>query len=221
MALRFVPIALTAAAVGGSFVGSTSGEPSSLSQSKIVVLRSGVTTSKVLDAYGAVLKNASKKDASQVFVQGNLVDAHGTIVAGVTPVIPVIPAGATYYWGGSVPHKSNTHPVRFEVRVSSADFSGTGAKLPLVTSVKLGSDGYNTLVKGRVKNTVGFRLSMIASINAVFLNARGKVLGGANSYLDSDLPKGRTALFEINAFKIIPRKQIGSVHVTMDAERVP
>jgi hypothetical protein len=110
---------------------------------------------------------------------------------------------------------------RFEVRVTSAEYAGSGAKLPLVSKVKLGTDGYNTLVRGLVRNTVGFTLSQIASINAVFFGARGKVLGGANGYLDSDLPRGRTALFEINAFRIIPPKRIASVRVTMDAGRVP
>jgi hypothetical protein len=68
---------------------------------------------------------------------------------------------------------------------------------------------------------VGFTLSQIAPINAVFFDARGKVLAGANGFLDADLPRGRTAVFEVNAFNIIPRKRIGSVRVTMDAERVP
>ena len=169
---------------------------------------------------GAVLKNTSKQDARDVSLIGSLVDSSRTIISGVTPIIPVIPAGATYYWGGSVPHKKGTRATRFEVTVKSADFSGTGAKLPLVGKVKLRSDGYNTLVSGRVTNNVGFTLSQIAPINVVFFDAKGKVLGGANGYLDADLPKGRAALFEVNAFNIISRKLIASVRVTMDAERV-
>jgi hypothetical protein len=205
-------------ALGG---GKVTVRPTPKSKTRIVVVKAGAEPSKVLDAYGAVLKNISKQDAHDVSLAGNLVDTSRTIISSVTPIIPVIPAGATYYWGGSVPHKKGTKATRFEVSVKSADFSGTGAKLPLVSKVKLGSDGYNTLVTGRVTNTVGFTLSQIAPINAVFFDARGKVLAGANGFLDADLPRGRTAVFEVNAFNIIPRKRIGSVRVTMDAERVP
>lgn len=207
-----------------AFNGGTIGKvatQSTPSKARIVVRGSGTTSSSVLDAYGAILRNTSKRDAHQVFVQGNLVDRSGAIVAGVGPLISVIPAGATYYWGGTVPHRKGTHATRFEVTVKSADFSGTGAKLPLISKVRLSSDGYNTLVTGRVTNNVGFTLSQIATINVVFLNPKGKVIGGSSGFLETDLPRGRTALFEVNAFRIVPRRQIASVHVTMDAQRVP
>ncbi len=152
------------------------------------VLKSGAAPSKDLDAYGAVLKNTSKQDARDVSLIGSLVDSSRTIISGVTPIIPVIPAGATYYWA-TVPHEKGTRATRFEVTVKSADFSGTGAKLPLVGKVKLRSDGYNTLVSGRVTNNVGFTLSQIAPINVVFFDAKGRSRR-ANGYLDADLPKG-------------------------------
>jgi hypothetical protein len=187
----------------------------------IVVLKSGVASSRDLDAYGAILRNTSKNDATDIFIQGNVLDAHKTILSSTGPIIPLIPAGATYYWGGDMPHKAGTHPASFEVRITQADYVDRGGKLPRVSNVKLGSDGYNLLVDGKVTNTVGFTLSQIATINVVFQNKKGKVLGGASGLLDADLPKGRSALFEVTAFKIVPRSQIASFHVDVDAEHVP
>lgn len=170
--------------------------------------------------YGAVLENTSDEDARLVIVKGSFVDAAGTILDGVGPMLQVIPAGATYYWAGSWPVKGGT-PVKLEIVTEPSDFQDSDAELPTVSEVKISSDGYNTIVRGRVTNTLDFPLSQIATVNAVFFDDGKNVIGGGSGFLPSDLAPGREALFEINAFNNTLPKDIASVEVTVDATPVP
>lgn len=186
----------------------------------IVVEQSGLTPGKDWTSYGAVFKNTSDEDAHDVIVKGSFVNRAGTILDGVGPIIPVIPAGATYYWGGEWPVKGGV-PTEMDITTEPSEFSGKDAELPKVSGVKLGSDGFNTLVSGRVTNTIDFPLSQNATVQVVFFNRAGKLIGGASGLLPADLPPGRTARFEVTAYANLAPKEIASVKVTVDAEPVP
>lgn len=186
----------------------------------IVVEQSAVSVGKDLVNYGAVLKNTSDEDAVFVYIKGSFVDKSGTILDGVGPVVPVIPAGATYYWGGSWPVKGGT-PTKIEISTEVSEFQDNESSLPEVSDIKLGTDGFNTIITGRVTNTLDFPLSQVATVQVVFFDASGKVIGGSNGYLPADLPPGRTARFEVNAFNNLSPKEIASVKITVDAQPVP
>lgn len=191
------------------------------SKDAIVVEQSGLTPGKDWTSYGAVFKNTSDEDAHDVIVKGSFVNRAGTILDGVGPIIPVIPAGATYYWGGEWPVKGGV-PTEMEITTEPSEFSGKDAELPKVSGVKLGSDVINnTLISGRVTNTLDFTLSSIAPVQVVFFNRAGKVIGGASGLLPADLPPGRTARFEVTAYANFAPKEIASVKVTVDAAPVP
>ena len=64
----------------------------------------------------------------------------GTILDGVGPIIPVIPAGATYYWGGESPVKGGI-PTEMEITTEPSEFSGKDAALPKVSGSSWGLTG--------------------------------------------------------------------------------
>lgn len=192
----------------------------SATKDAIVVVHSGLKPGKNQTSYGAVFRNTSSKDAHDVIVNGSFVNRAGTILDGVGPIIPVIPAGATYYWGGEWPVKGGV-PTEMEITTEPSEFSGKDAELPKVAGVKLGSDQFHTFVSGRVTNTLDFPLSSIAPVQVVFFNRAGKVIGGASGLLPAELPPGRTARFEVTVYANLAPKEIASAKVTVDAMPVP
>jgi len=170
--------------------------------------------------YGLVLKNQSaKEDALDVEVTINLLDRSGTIVATEAERINVIPAGGTFYLGGAS-YATGEKAVKIEPIVAVGSSDSAQWSLPKVSRVRLVEQEYLGLsVKGQVENTLDQPLSQIAKIGVVVFDKRGNVVGGGFTFLDADLPPGRSASFDAgNGVNAIPPRKAAKASASVDNE---
>jgi hypothetical protein len=183
--------------------GTTAGEPPPPpppKQATVVVQASGFSQDGSDASYGVVLRNTSPtQDALDVEVTTNFDDASGTILDTESETISVIPAHTTYYLGGDGSLESSARVVRLEVNPTVGQSAHTNYPLPIVSRVGLTRDLYLGLtVHGQVENNLDAPLSQFAQITTVIFSPSGRVVGGGFTYLDADLPPGRSAAWSTN-----------------------
>jgi len=190
-------------------------------EAKVVVEKAGFSHEAQYGelAYGIVLKNPSSMDATEVQVSINMLDKSGTILSTEDSMINVIPAGETYYFGGST-YIEGSKPKKMEAFVDVGSSESAQYALPEVSKVRIVRDDWGGFsVRGQVKNNLDGTLSSLATITCVVFDKNGKVVGGGFTYLDSDLPSGRTAGFEIvNGPGAIPPSKAAEAKASMDNE---
>lgn len=192
---------------GGASVSAdaTSAESSSSnSKDEVVVAASGYTPRRGLDylgGVGLVLKNLSTKDALDVEVAIDLVDGKGTILESSSRFINVIPAGETYFFDGdTMPEKGKIADVETTVDVGS--FEDAAYQLPPMTDVRVVVGDYGEMtVDGQIENPYDKSLSSFARISCV-LWEKGKIVGGAFTYPDTELKPGRKMLFHASIYTV-------------------
>lgn len=152
-----------------------------------------------MGGYGLVLKNTSTSmDAEEVQVTVNLLDKSGTIITTDNQTLSLIPAGGTFYFGGDLSVDKGAQPTKMEAFVDVGTSEAATYNLPKVSRVRVVKDPYAGLsVKGQVTNNLNGANSSTAVIGCVLFDANDKVVGGGYSYLNNDLPSGRTVGFEI------------------------
>ena len=159
----------------------------------VTVVAAGVTQIGDGMGVGIVLKNTSKGDAKKVEVTFFAETSSGAPVSAGSTTINIIPKGATFYTGDEL---SVLAPGRVATKVEAfvkvEETVLPAYKLPLVSNVKLvkSSSGYE--VSGVLKNTLKATLGNLARIGIVVFDKGGKVLGGAYTYPDRSLPKGKS-----------------------------
>ncbi len=94
--------------------------------------------------------------------------------------------------------------------------------LPPVSKVRLIEEEYLGLrVKGHVENTLDKPLSQFAKIGVVVFDTAGNVAGGGFTFLDADLPPGRSASFDAgNRVGAIPPSKAAKASASVNNEVV-
>lgn len=161
--------------------------------SPVKVLAGGVTqVGEEGMGVGVTLKNASKQDAMGVEVTFFAVTASGAPVSAGQTTVNVIPAGATFYTGDELgvlaPGRT---AVKLEAYVKVDEMVAARYHLPLVDKVVVTKGSSQTVVSGRLKNTLKAPLSDMARIGIVLLDKHGKVVGGTYTYPSHAIPKGK------------------------------
>jgi hypothetical protein len=168
--------------------------------------------------YGVVLQNTSPdSDGKAVQVTISAVDAQDHIVKTVsTPLFHGIPAGGTYYLGGSMVAPSTT--ARVDVLAFAASSEAKQMTLPAATDVHIEpSDAGGVDVVGDVSNTGAATLSKLARITAVVFDANGDVVGGGWTGAGSNVPPGQSVGFTINVSSVAPAAA-ASAEVSVEPE---
>jgi hypothetical protein len=149
--------------------------------------------------YGVILKNGSTTyDAINLTVTVRAADTSGRSVA--TDQIPVtlIPAGGTFVVAGLLLPSVSLAVARLQVSVKVGRQSAKRRRLPTVSNVKLDASGGQLLnVTGRISNTYRKAMSQDAPIYVIFLNAQGRIVGGANDSTGAQVRPGATVLFSV------------------------
>ena len=170
----------------------------------VVVVSSGFSqssTSLTEVDYGVVLRNTSPdRDARNVQVTVNAVDATNAVLDTDAATVPTIPAGSTYYFGGRSRYPGNAVTARLEVVAQVGESVAAGGPLPSAANVRIEPSALGGVeVLGEVKNTAASPLSSSARITAVLYDSHGKVVGGGYAYPGSDVPPGARIGFEVFA----------------------
>ena len=152
-------------------------------------------------SYGLVLANPSpEKDALDVSVLINFVDATNRVVKTETPSVAAVAAGAQYFLGGSTTIPDSTPVSKLEIvtRIGSqapksAHYAPTADVQVLQSLYDLGFVG---AVQGQLMNDLPSFLLSNASISAVIFDPAGEVIGGGTGYGSGSLLPGVRAYFQ-------------------------
>jgi hypothetical protein len=169
-------------------------------------------------SYGFVLVNRSKdEDAVDVQVGINLVDASNRVVTSTSDFIDAIPAGVTYYDGGSSTTDDLRQIVRLETFIDISRSVPRAIQLPVVSDVRV-IERTTTVsdVVGEVKNETPKTLDSLASVTTVLFDAAGNVIGGGQGFLSFALPPGGREAFSVSAF--VPVGAIASAKVSAEPD---
>ncbi len=148
--------------------------------------------------YGVVLHNTSTTlDAVDVTVTVNAVDASNVVVGTEGRIVSAIPAGATYYFGGSIIHSASRATASLEVYTQVAVGGTPSLALPGNANVHVVAAGAGSQIAGDLVNTAGKTLSSAARVSGVVFDGAGNVIGGGGVFQPANVPPGQHAAFTI------------------------
>jgi hypothetical protein len=152
-------------------------------------------------SYGIVLTNtAAERDALDVTVLTNFVDATNTVLGTDRRGISGIPAGAPYYLGdyASLP----ATPIdRLEITVQVSSRSPRSIHEPPVADLRVvpDKDGFVDAVVGQVANDRTGAVLTSSRLSSVLFDVAGNVVGGAYGSVSVPLPHNTRAYFSASS----------------------
>jgi hypothetical protein len=152
-------------------------------------------------SYGIVLANPSpEKDALDVSVQINFIDATNRVVRTEAPVAGAVAAGSQYFLGGSttIPDGTPVSSLEIVTRIGSqapksVHYAPTADVQVLQSLYDLGFVG---AVQGQLTNDLPSFVLSNAKISAVVFDSAGNVIGGGTGYSIGSLLPGVRAYFQ-------------------------
>jgi len=168
--------------------------------------------------YGVVLRNTSATlDGVDVEIIVDAVDANHVVVGTDGRLVLAIPAGATYYFGGSIVHSAARSATSLEVYMLTAVGAPAALPLPGSANVHMVSAGAGSQIAGELVNTAAHPLSSLARITGVVFDGAGNVIGGGAAYQPSTVAPGAHAAFTLPA-KTVPFGAAASAQVSAEPE---
>jgi hypothetical protein len=168
--------------------------------------------------YGVVLRNTSATlDGVDVEIIVNAVDANNVVVGTDGRLVLAIPAGATYYFGGSIVHSATRSATSLEVYLLTAVGAPAALSLPGSANVHVVQTGTGSQIAGELVNTATRPLSSLARITGVVFDGGGNVIGGGAVYQPSTVAPGAHAPFTIAAASV-PFGAAASAQVSAEPE---
>jgi hypothetical protein len=153
-------------------------------------------------SWGVVLYNPSPdRDALDVNVLLNFVDATNTVLGTDTAQIDGIAAGSRFYLGGGA-NVPTTTITKLEVTVTVGSRAPRVVHEPPIADIRLvpGADGYLDSVVGQVTNDRSGQVLTTANMTAVLFDAAGKVVGGTSGGVYSSLPWQTRAFWSASSY---------------------
>ena len=174
---------------------------------KIVVVKNGFSVRQrpmgSSASYGVLLKNTSPNaNALKVSVQVNFVLADSRLIGTATTQIPIINAGSTYNFAGSLtfPGAAPIVKLEFVILVGSRE-KATPVPSPSLANVawipQQFDPTWTAWVQGEVINSNPSHTLKGVQLSAVLLDAQGNVLGGATGSAFNVLPPGTRQIFKL------------------------
>ena len=154
-------------------------------------------------SFGVVLSNPTPdKDALDVNVLVNFVDATNRVVATTSTTIPGVRAEARFYHGGSTTIPDGTPVSKLEVVTRIGSQAVGQLRGPALDDVQvlaaLWDPGYVGAVQGQLRNDHATQLLTNTQISAVVFDAAGNVIGGGTGYASAPMLPGVRSYFQAN-----------------------
>jgi hypothetical protein len=179
------------------------------------VVDSGFSTYEGFDgpagSYGLILENTSDQPITYFAVQVVVYDTNDTVVASYDHDVAVVNPGARLGLGAEVSDPLPNGIGRLDIRTEE----GGGDPVPqgafTVADVATSSDEFGVYTTFIVSSSydVEFELSYAY---AVYRDAAGQIIGGANGLIDL-IPPGGRATGEVTAFAVVPNVARAEVYV--------
>jgi hypothetical protein len=172
-------------------------------------------------SYGLVLKNTSPNaNALKISVQVNFVLADNRLVGTATQSIPMISAGSTFNYAGSLQFPGAAPITKLELVILVGQRE-KAQKLhqPAVDNVFAVPQAYDPAwtawVQGEVINDHPTLSLRSTQLSALLFDAAGNVLGGATGSAYNLLPPGTRQIFKLtNGVDAVPYAKIASVAIS-------
>jgi hypothetical protein len=176
------------------------------------------TGSKV--SFGIMLKNTSlKRDAQNVFLLVNFVDASGQLLGSMSRTVALVAAGQAYAYGDEMPLRTQLAVAKLEITIRVGQGAAAVAHpLPHFTGVRIVPDqndpDFVGEVDGEIANDTSPQLMTSAQLSVVVFGSDGSIVGGGNAYVSS-LPSGSRMVFLAQqGFSDIPVTKASSVLIS-------
>jgi hypothetical protein len=195
----------------------------------VVILKNGFSQkpddsgsgSKV--SFGIVLKNLNgTRDALNVYLLINFVDAGGRLLGTMSETIPMVVAGQQYYYGNEMGLRTQVAVTKLEVTVRPEKGSPTVPHpLPHFANVQIFPDQdhpeWVSEIDGEMVNDTSPQTLNSAKLSMVVVDANGNVVGGGNMTTFGKLPSGSRMVFTAQSgFKEIPTQKASSVLISVE-----
>lgn len=145
--------------------------------------------------YGLVLRNrSSSRDAIDVTIEVEAVDARGESVTEDYALVTLIPAGANFVISGALIWRGSLEVAGLETDVHVGQTAPRGRRLPLVKRVAVSSSGR---VTGSLTNPYKKPLPGSAAIYGVGFDSRGKIVSVGYDVTDAITRPGATVAFDM------------------------
>jgi hypothetical protein len=204
--LGYVMVSLEGQVSGADFSGSIFGPGCSAfmvsraSPARVAIVSSGFSQRMIGSAtdisFGVKLKNESLvMDAFGISVTAIFRDKYGRSVASESHSLTAIPAGKFFYYGGYVQSNVSLTVATMQLEAKTTTTRPKGLVLPPVSVVRVTSTGSEESMKGQLTNPYRMSLPSNAAIYAVFMNASGKIVGGAQDFAGAQVEPRTTVSF--------------------------
>lgn len=164
--------------------------------------------------YGLVLRNrSSARDALDVTVEVEAVDAGGQSITDSYTTVTLIPAGADFVISGALIWRGATELAGIETEVHVGQTAPRHRRLPPVKHVSVTSSGR---VIGSFANPYKKPLPASATIYGVVLDSRGRIVSTGYDLADAITRRGATVAFDIRGTSTMVQRDVTSAKVSVD-----
>jgi hypothetical protein len=181
----------------------------------LAVVDSGFSTYAGFDgpagSYGVVLENTSDRPITFFTVQVVVYDTNDTVVGSYDHDVAVVNPGARLGLGAEVSDPLPNGIGRLDIRTAEGEGNPAPPGAFTVADVSTSSDEFGVYTTFVVSSSydVEFELSYAY---AVYRDAAGRIIGGANGLIDLIPPRGR-ANGEVTAFQVVPNVAQAEVYI--------
>jgi hypothetical protein len=177
-------------------------------------------------SYGVVLQNdAADRDARDVTVLVNFVDANNFVFGSATTRIDLIPAGSKYALGNAIDFPAEAPIAKLEVVVRVAGWAPRTAQPVTLAGVRVFPDerdpSWFGSLEGELINDHPTHVLSRAKLSAILLDAEGNILGGVRGQTSAALPPGARVFFKLTSGgRAVSSERVASAVVSVIATYV-
>jgi len=195
--------------------GTTSTTARTVPVQGLAVVDSGFSTYQGFDgpagSYGLILENRGDRPINHLAVQVVVYDRNDTVVGSYDHAVAVVNPGARLGLGAEISDPLPNGIGRLDIRTEGREGEPVPGGAVTVADVSTSSDEFGVYTTFVVSSSYAVELKLTPAY-AVYRDAAGRIVGGANGLVDLIPPRGR-ANGEVTAFAVVPNVARADVYV--------
>jgi hypothetical protein len=195
--------------------GTTSTTARTVPVQGLAVVDSGFSTYEGFDgaagSYGLILENRSDRPINHLAVQVVVYDRNGTVVGSYDHPVATLNPGARLGLGAEISDPLPNGIGRLDIRTEGREGEPVPGGAFSVADVSTSSDEFGVYTTFVVSSSYAVEFEL-APAYAVYRDAAGRIIGGANGVVDLIPPRG-WANGEVTAFAVVPNVARAEVYV--------